>query len=152
LNERGLDSDLDQVRRADSRLATAASRIPPGAGEVTQRTVVDRMGARDVGQHLLCHQLRPAVGIDRLPQAILADGRYGRNSVSRGSAREDEMRYTGGDGRLEQRATLDRVVVVVGKRLLDRLRHDNRAGEMHDRSRATADPLLGEDPCEELRI
>src|SRR5690606_31382335 len=93
LTERGLDRDLDQVRRADSRLAAAASRIRPGDVEVAQRTVVDRMGARDVGQHLLCHQLRPAVRIDRLPRAILADGRYGRNSVSRGSAREDEMRY-----------------------------------------------------------
>jgi len=58
------------------------------------------------------------------------------------------VRHPGLDRGSEERAGLGGVVVVVLQRVLDRFRHDDRPGEVHDR----ADPLFGEDAGEQRAI
>ena len=58
------------------------------------------------------------------------------------------MRHSGRDRRLDQRAALGGVVLVIFERILDALGHHDRACEMHDRARL----LLGEDPRQQVGI
>jgi hypothetical protein len=53
-----------------------------------------------------------------------------RVAVDGGGRREDEMAHAPLDGALDQRARVHRVVAVIAKRIANRVRHDDRGGEM----------------------
>ena len=144
----GLDRDLDQVRRPRGRLPAAPLWVGAGDVEVPERTVVERVRRRGVGQHPLGHQLRPAVRIDRPGRGVLVHRRHFGHAVRRRGAREDEVRHARVHRRLDKRPALHRVIVVILERVFDRFRHDNRAREMHHRTR----PLLGEDAGKQGRV
>ena len=106
------------------------------------------MRSAGIGQHLLGHQFRPAIGIDRLPGTVFGNRGGFRRTVGRGSRAEDEMLHPAVDRGLDQCAALHRVVVVIGERVLDRFRNDDRTGKMHDRGNT----LLGENLFEQDRV
>jgi hypothetical protein len=129
LADRRLDRDLDQVGGAGGGLAGAALRVGPGDVEVTQRAMVERMGGGDVGQHALGHQLGPAIGIDRLRARILPDRHLLGDAVGRRRRGEDEVPDPALHRALDQRAALHRIVLIIFERVLDALRHHDRAAK-----------------------
>ncbi len=58
------------------------------------------------------------------------------------------MLHTTRQRSFDQRAALGGVVVIIFERVLDRLGHDDRSGEVHDRPGA----LFGEYPREQIAV
>ncbi len=68
--QRRLAGDLDQMRRARSGLSCAPLRIGARDVEVAQHANIEPMRRARIGEHLLGHQLGPAIGIDRLARRV----------------------------------------------------------------------------------
>jgi hypothetical protein len=116
----------------------AAKRVGAGDVEVTQDHVPQPVGAADVAQHDLGHQLRRAIGRRRHRGIVFAHRHALRIAVDGGGRREDEMAHAPLDGVLDQRARVNRVVAVIAERIANRIRHDDRGGEMDN----GVDPVL----------
>ena len=86
-----------------------------------------------VAQHPFGHQLGKAVGRFRRQPRVLAHRLAAGRAIDRRGRGEDEMRHSARDRRLDQRAGLDGVVLVVAERIGDRFRNHDRTGEMDDR-------------------
>ncbi len=135
---RRLARHLDQVGGASGRLPGTALRIGAGDVEITQRAIVDRVRGGGVLQHDLGHQLGHAIGVDRPGGRELAHRAFLGHAVGGGGRGEDEVTHPARHRALDQRAAVGGVVPVVFERVLHRLRHDDRACEMHDRADAEA--------------
>ena len=90
-----------------------------GAGgvEVAQRRVAQAVGVRVVGQRVLDHQLREAVGIDRVLRMVFGDRHLLGNAVGGARAGEHDPLDAGRAHGVQQRERADDVVVVVLGRL-----------------------------------
>ena len=148
LAERRLAGDLDEVRRMRRRLAGAALRVGARDVEIAQRHVAEIVRARRVGEHDLGHQLGRAVGRHGRQRGILAHGNFLRHAVDCRRRGEDEVLDSHLDRDLHEGARLDGVVMIVAQRIDDRLRHDDRAGEVDDRLHA----VLAHDAADELLV
>jgi hypothetical protein len=91
--ERRFGRNLDQMRGLRRRLAGAAARIGAGDVEIAQDDMGEIVGAAGVAQHDFGHQLRGAIGRDRLRRRILRHRNDGRIAVHRGGGGEDEMAH-----------------------------------------------------------
>ena len=146
--DRGFARDLDQVRRALALLPRAALRVRPGDVEIAQRAVVERVSRRRIREHPLGHQLRRAVGVDRLLRIILGHRHFLWRAVNGGGRGKEDVLDSRLDRSAHQRVRRDRVVPIIIERLLDQFRDHDRPSEMHDR----ADALLGEDAFHQRRV
>ncbi len=130
--ERRLNRDLDQVGRPPGRLPGTAERVGAGDIEVAQDQVAQAVGGTRVSQHDLRHQLRGTVGRHRHGGIVFLHRHTRRIAVHGSSRGEDEMGHPALDGSLDQGARAHRVVPVIAERVCDRVRHDDRGGEMND--------------------
>ena len=69
--------------RGSARLAGAAVRIRARHIEIAKRAIIERMGARDIREHLLGHQFRPAVGARGDGLIGLGDPALARDAIDR---------------------------------------------------------------------
>ena len=98
-----------------------------------------------VGQHLLQHGLRPAVGVRGVVlRAILGNGDELRLAVHRGARREHEVLHAVRAGHVAQGQRAREIVPVVFQRLLHAFAHGLEAGEVDD----GVDVVLLEDALE----
>ncbi len=146
--DRGLAGDLDEVRRARRRLSDPAFRIRPRDVEIAQHAGDEIMRGDRVLQHQLGHQLRRAVGIDRNGGRIFGHRNFLGHAVDGRCRGEDEGLHPVLDRTLDQGAAVGGVVEIIFERVLDRFRHHDRAGEMHDR----LDVVLADDLARKLAV
>lgn len=133
--EGGLAGDLDQMVGVGRGLARPALRIGPRHVEVAQDDVAHAIGRLGATQHLLEHELRPAVGIDGFGRGRLRHRHRLGDTVDRRRGREDERAHVGAPATIEQRQRMGVVVEVTTERIGDGLRHDDAAREMHHHPR-----------------
>jgi hypothetical protein len=87
---RGLDRDLQQMRRADGRQSDARLRIGARDIEIAQHDVVHAVRGGDVMQHDFGHQLRGAVGRQRPGRRLFRHRHLIRIAVDRRGRGKDE--------------------------------------------------------------
>jgi hypothetical protein len=143
-----LAGDLGQQRRRPGRLPDPALRIRARHVEVAQRHIVQQIDVRNVPEHLLGHEFRAPVGVDRAGRRLFRRDAVFGDAVNGGRGREDEMPDVGFQAPLEQRPARGRVVAVVLERVGDRFRHDRVRGEVQHR----VDVVAREDLLEAVRI
>ena len=131
-------------------LADQAALVRADGVEIAQQHNVPFVVAHvQVGQHLLQHGLRPAVGIRGVVlRAILGDGDELRLAVHRGARREHEVLHAVRAGHVAQGQRAREVIPVVFQRLLHAFAHGLEAGEVDDGVHV----VLGEDAVERRAI
>ena len=132
-SKRNLASALDQMRRARRGLSRAPLGIGAGDVEIAQNDMAQMRGARGVFEHPFDHQLRTRIGADRNGRLALRQWLPGIGAVDGRSRGEDEIFQPFLHAHLDQGARRHHIIGIVVQRLFDRFRHDNGAGEMHDR-------------------
>ena len=131
-------------------LADQAALVRADGVEIAQQHNVPFVVAHvQVGQHLLQHGLRPAVGVRGVVlRAILGDGDELRLAVHRGARREHEVLHAVRAGHVAQGQRAREIVPVVFQRLLHAFAHGLEAGEVDDGVHF----VLGEDAVERRAI
>jgi len=147
-SDRRFDGDFDQQCRRRRALSDLAVGIASGNIEVAQDDGAQRMGPTGVTQHVLAHQLRLAVRIDRCRRRGLFAHTRIRHAIDRCSGREYEAFDTVSHAALDEISGIAGVVRIIAQRLLDRFRHDRERREMHDR----VDRVAVEQPSDEVLI
>ena len=130
--ESRLRRNLDQVRRPLAGLPAAALRIGACHIEVAQHHIVQRMGGGRVPQHQLGHELRGAIGRDRIERRGFPDRVFLGVAIDRRRRREDEPADLVADGGPDQGVRFHRIVEIIAQGIGDGIRHDDRACEMRD--------------------
>ena len=86
----------------------------------------------DVGQHLLCHELRHAVRIDGAFRRILSDGHMVWNAIGRCRRRKDDVLHAIGHRCFDEGARIGGVIRIIFQRIFYRFRNHNGSGKMKD--------------------
>ena len=156
--ESRLRRHLDQVRRPLAGLPAAALRVGACHIEVAQHHIVHRMGGGRVPQHQLGHELRGAIGRDRIERRGFPDRVFLGIAIDRRRRREDEPADLVADGSPDQGVRFHRIVEIIAQGIGDGIRDDDRACEMRDGIDAVLlddlgnKPLVAAIPLDEMRL
>ena len=130
--DRGLNGARNEMNLRRVILPDFAVRIGARRVEVAQRDRPQSVGALEMDERALDHELGFAVAVDRLLRVGLGDRRLDRLAVGRTRGREDEGADALGDHGLEHAQRADHVVAIVDGRAADGFADVQKRREVHD--------------------
>jgi hypothetical protein len=115
-----------------ARLSGARLWVGAGDIEITQCDMSQVVRAACIAQHDFRHQLRPAIGRNRLRRRLFVNRDRRRSTVDRRGGGKNKVAHIAFDRAFNQRAGIDGVVAIIAERITHRIRHDQRGGKVND--------------------